>query len=55
MRPIFSEPGQLIIRPTPPLWRLFFVWRGSVLRRTWRGILAMAGFAALVVVAHRLF
>lgn len=45
----------MIIRPTPPLWRLFFVWRGSVLRRTWRGILAMAGFAAMVVAAHVLF
>lgn len=45
----------MIVRPRPGLLQLFFVVRGSLVRKIWPQILAVTFISALIVAAHHLW
>ena len=45
----------MIVRPRPPLWKLFFILKGSIIMRIMPQIFAVFVLSLIVVWAHRAF
>ncbi len=45
----------MIVRPRPPLWKLFFILKGSIVTRILPQIFAVFVLSLVVVWAHRAF